>query len=131
MGGSGPERLTAGAEGEQAARALLDLASTFSLSNRENAGLLEIPAEANGRELREAGVLPNAGPDLADPTDEGLGAAGIADAPTSGHLRALYLLGVAPLEGDRPRWQAALERASTLGGLPLFLTRGIREHAHV
>jgi NADH-quinone oxidoreductase subunit G len=131
------ERLTAGPEGEQAARALLDLASTLSLSNKENAGLLEIPAEANGRGLREAGVLPNAGPGLSDPADlapspaEGLDALGIANALTSGELSALYLLGVDPLEGDQPQWQAALERASTVVAHAMFLSDGIREHANV
>ena len=64
------ERLTAGPNGERAARALLDLAATLALAGRENAGLLEIPAEANGRGLREAGVLPD---------DDGLDALGIAD----------------------------------------------------
>ncbi len=124
------ERLTAGTEGEKAARALLDLASTLSLAGKENAGLLEIPAEANGRGLREAGVLPNAGAGLADPAEEGLNAVGIADALTSGELSALYLLGVDPLERD-PQWQAALERASTVVAHALFLTEGIREHANV
>jgi NADH-quinone oxidoreductase subunit G len=114
------ERLTAGPEGEKAARAILDLASTLSLADRENAGLLEIPAEANGRGLREAGVIPN----------DGLDSQGMAEALTSGELSALYLLGVDPLERD-PQWQDALERASTVIAHALFLTDGIREHANV
>ncbi len=124
------ERLTAGPEGEKAARALLDFTSTLSLADKENAGLLEIPAEANGRGLREAGVLPNAGPGLADSAKEGLDASGIANALTAGELSALYLLGVDPMEHD-PQWQAALERASTVVAHALFLTDGIREHANV
>jgi NADH-quinone oxidoreductase subunit G len=124
------ERLTAGPEGERATRALIDLTSTLSLADKENAGLLEIPAEANGRGLREAGVLPNADPGLADPADEGFDSQGIADALASGDLSALYLLGVDPLEND-PKWQAALERASTVVAHALFLTDGIREHANV
>ncbi len=49
------ERLTAGSDGAAAARALLDLAQTLSLADTAGAGLLEIPAGANGRGLREAG----------------------------------------------------------------------------
>ena len=56
--------MTAGPDGAAAARALLDLAQTLSLADTAGAGLLEIPAGANGRGLREAGVLPNAGPGL-------------------------------------------------------------------
>ncbi len=56
------ERLSAGPDGERAVRALLDLASTLGLADIDGAGLLEVPAHANGRGLREAGVLPNAGP---------------------------------------------------------------------
>jgi NADH-quinone oxidoreductase subunit G len=115
------ERLTAGPDGTRAARALLDLASTLSLAETENSGLLEIPAEANGRGLREAGVLPS----------DGLDALGIADALISGELSALYLLGVDPLERDQPQWQEALERASTVVAHASFLTDGIREHATV
>jgi NADH-quinone oxidoreductase subunit G len=139
------ERLSAGPDGERAARALLDLAGTLSLAGRQNAGLLEIPAEANGRGLREAGVLPNAGPGLADPSEEGLDSLGIAEALIAGELSALYLLGVDPLErgvdrlersGDplernRPLWQAALEQASTVVAHALFLTEGVAAHANV
>ncbi len=116
------ERLTAGPNGERAARALLDLAATLALAGRENAGLLEIPAEANGRGLREAGVLPD---------DDGLDALGIADALIAGELSALYLLGVEPHEHDQATWQPALERASTVIAHAMFLTDGLREHANV
>jgi NADH-quinone oxidoreductase subunit G len=125
------ERLTAGPDGERGARALLDLASTLSLADRENAGLLEIPAEANGRGLREAGVLPNAGPGLGVTTEEGLDAPGIADGLIAGELSALYLLGVDPLERNQPQWPQALERASTVVAHAMFLTEGVRAHANV
>lgn len=116
------ERLTAGPDGERAARALLDLTSTLSLAGKENAGLLEIPAEANGRGLREAGVIPN----------DGLDSQGIADALISGELSALYLLGVDPLEQEGgPQWHEALERASTVVAHAMFLTEGVRAHASV
>ena len=58
------ERLTAGPDGVRAAQALLDLAGTLGIADTDNAGLLEIPAQSNGRGLREAGALPNAGPRL-------------------------------------------------------------------
>ncbi len=58
------ERLTAGPDGAAGAEALLSLAGTLSLAGIDGAGLLEVPAGANGRGLREAGVLPNAGPGL-------------------------------------------------------------------
>ena len=39
------ERLTAGPDGERAARALLDLAATLGLAEIDGAGLLEVPAQ--------------------------------------------------------------------------------------
>jgi len=131
------ERLTAGPKGADAARALLDLAATLSLAGTENAGLLEIPAQSNGRGLREAGVLPH----------DGLDSPGIAEALIAGELSALYLLGVDPLEDSsslpvfsrsrspweqqRPLWEQALEHAGTVVAHATFLTEGIREHANV
>jgi NADH-quinone oxidoreductase subunit G len=96
------ERLTAGPDGERAARALLELAGALSLAGKRNAGLLEIPAHANGRGLREVGVLPNAGPELSEIAEEGLDAPGIAAALAAGELSAVYLLGVDPLAGPSP-----------------------------
>ena len=98
------ERLTAGPDGERAAQALLALAGTLKLAELEGAGLLEVPAAANGRGLREAGVLPNAGPGLSEVAEEGLDSLGIAQALGSGELAAVYLLGVDPLaaEPDSP-----------------------------
>ena len=61
------ERLTAGPNGEAGASALLEIANRLGLAGTEGAGLLEIPSAANGRGLREAGVLPNAGPGLSEP----------------------------------------------------------------
>ncbi len=103
------ERLGAGADGEQAVRALLDLAATLGLAEVDGAGLLEIPAHANGRGLREAGVLPNAGPALGELDGEATGSsrarprrAGIAAALAAGELSALYLLDADPLAGPSP-----------------------------
>ncbi|HEV3320808.1 MAG TPA: NADH-quinone oxidoreductase subunit NuoG [Solirubrobacteraceae bacterium] len=147
------ERLGAGAEGERAVRALLDLAATLGLAGIDGAGLLEVPAHTNGRGLREAGVLPNAGPELGE-LDEGglneggLDAQGIATALAAGELSALYLLDVDPLAGPSPLpssehlrspwaapepelWERALERASTVIAHATFLTEGVRAHANV
>ena len=61
------------------------------LAGRDGAGLLEVPSGANGRGLREAGVLPNAGPGYADAPAIGRGAAEIGAAAADGELTALYL----------------------------------------
>jgi NADH-quinone oxidoreductase subunit G len=92
------ERLTAGPDGAAAARALLELAQRLSLTDTAGAGLLEIPAVANGRGLREAGVLPNAGPGLSElDAESGYDARAIAEALADGELAALYLFQTDPL----------------------------------
>jgi NADH-quinone oxidoreductase subunit G len=135
------ERLTAGPDGAACARALLELADSLALSATAGAGLLEIPAAANGRGLREAGVLPNAGPGFTElggsAGADGLDAAGIARALAGGELAALLLLGSDPLSGgpdsdvDSELWGGALERASTVIAQATFVTDGLREHASV
>jgi NADH-quinone oxidoreductase subunit G len=128
------ERLTAGGDGAAAAAALLELADALSLAEVEGTGLLEMPAHGNGRGLREAGVLPNAGPGLSETGEpEGRDAIGIAEALASGELTALYLLQSDPLAEDRERelWQRALERAATVVAHASFLTAGVRAHADV
>ncbi len=126
------ERLTHGPRGDHAARALLNLSATLGLPGRDGAGLLQIPAAANGRGLREVGVLPNAGPGLSE-TPAGRDADAIADAAAAGEIAALYLLHTDPLLDQRRRqvWDAALEKASTVIAHASFLTPGIREHATV
>jgi NADH-quinone oxidoreductase subunit G len=146
------ERLGAGPDGERAVRALLDLAATLGLAGTDGAGLLEIPAHANGRGLREAGVLPNAGPGLSQPapvageTGRGEGADdsashrspgrdahAIARGLAEGQLSALYLLGSDPLRDlpDRAVWERALERASTVIAHASSLSEGVAAHADV
>jgi NADH-quinone oxidoreductase subunit G len=146
------ERLAAGPAGAAGARALLQIADSLSMSATDGAGLLEVPAFANGRGLREAGVLPNAGPGLSQPgaaagdaqPGEGTGviaspdspprdARAIADGLAAGELSALYLLHVDPLRElpDRELWERALTGAGTVVAHAAFLTDGIREHAHV
>jgi NADH-quinone oxidoreductase subunit G len=128
------ERLTAGAAADPAANALLALADALGIDRTEGAGLLEIPAAANGRGLREAGVLPNAGPGYLDaPPGEGSDAAAIAAGLAAGELSALYLLHCDPLRDlpDPDAWRGALERATTVVAHASFLTEAIREHATV
>ncbi len=134
------ERLTAGPDGARCARALLELADSLSLADTDGAGLLEIPAHANGRGLREAGVLPNAGPGLGELAGNGaadaLDARGIAQGLAEGELAALLLLQADPLSPEGPGaaeelWQRSLGRASTVVAQATFLTDGLREHADV
>jgi NADH-quinone oxidoreductase subunit G len=128
------ERLAAGEDGERAVRALLDLAATLGLAEIDGAGLLEVPAHANGRGLREAGVLPDAGAELSDIDDDPLGGAaheewqaGVLDAPgifeafERGELSCLYLLGVDPPTSG----------AGTVIAHAAFLTNALREQADV
>jgi NADH-quinone oxidoreductase subunit G len=129
------ERFTDGPHGSERARALLEIAESLSLGDTDGAGLLEIPAASNGRGLREAGVLPNAGPGLAPSVSDGLSAPEIAAALIDGELSAVYLLQSDPLasgdEASRSAWGRALERASTVVAHASYLSDGVREHATV
>ncbi len=128
------ERLTAGPGGEDGARALLQISRSLAMASAQGAGLLEVPASANGRGLREAGMLPNAGPGLSAPSGgDGRDADAIAKGLLDGEIAALYLLHVDPLRdlAGRERWERALGRASTVIAHSAFLTEGIREHATV
>jgi NADH-quinone oxidoreductase subunit G len=134
------ERLVSGARAAQAARALLNVAARLRLAEHEHAGLLATPAHANGRGMREAGFLPDAGPGWAEVAGGGEGdgagprsAAGIARALAEGDLGALYLLHADPLRThpDRPLWQAALAKASAVIAHASVLTEGLAEHADV
>src|SRR5205085_2562649 len=80
-----------------AVRALLNVAARLGLATTDGAGLLELPDGANGRGVREAGVLPNAGPGYSDPPAAGRAAEQIAAALAEGELSPLYLLHAHPL----------------------------------
>jgi len=135
------ERLTSAPNGAERAAALLEIAAMLAMQDTDGAGLLEIPAGSNGRGLREAGVLANAGAGLSNPPVEGLDVRGIAEGLAQGELTALYLLGADPLQGSdrfsqaespgRSMWEQALQRATTVVAHTAFLTDGIREHASV
>ncbi len=120
------ERLGAGGR-----RALLSVASALGLGDREGAGLLEIPAFANGRGLREAGVLPMAGPGYSSATGRGAGA--IGQAAADGDITALYLFETDPLrdQPDGELWHRALDKAALVVAHASVLTEGLREHANV
>jgi NADH-quinone oxidoreductase subunit G len=128
------ERLVSGPRADHAARALLNVAGRLELTGgRGGAGLLCIPAGTNGRGLAEVGVLPNAGPGLAEPPLDGRDAAQIAGGAAAGELSALYLLHTDPLRDlpHRDLWESALDAATTVVAHADFLTEGIREHATV
>ncbi|CAB4937723.1 unannotated protein [freshwater metagenome] len=127
------ERVCSGAAGADAARGLLNVAARLGLEGRDGAGLLGVPDGANGRGLREVGVLPNAAPGLAAPDTDGRDAAGIAAALAAGELTGVYLLRTDPLVdlADTPLWERALEKATTVIAHASFLTPGIAEHATV
>jgi NADH-quinone oxidoreductase subunit G len=126
------ERLVSGARGPHAARALLELAHALT-GTPAGAGLLCVPAGANGRGLAEAGVLPNAGPGYADQERTGRDAAAICATARSGELTAVYLLHADPVADlpGRGAWDVALEAATTVIAHAAFLTDGIREHATI
>ncbi len=119
--------------GADALAVLARIAELLSLSGRDGAGLLEIPSGANGRGLREAGVLPNAGPGYAELADHGRSAAEIAKAAASGEITALYLLQTDPVRElpDRDLWNAAMRSSSLVIAHASVLTDGLREHASV
>jgi NADH-quinone oxidoreductase subunit G len=98
------------------------------------AGLLQLPAGANGRGLREAGAVPDAGPGYADlEGGAGRGAAEIARAAAGGELTALYLLQTDPVRDrqDRALWERAMHGAALVVAHASVLTEGLREHADV
>src|SRR5437763_782835 len=127
------ERLASGPRGANAIRALLNVASRLGLAAGAGGGLLEIPEGSNGRGLREAGVLPNAGPGYGEPPAAGRAAETIAAALADGELSTLYLLHADPLRThpDRPLWERALSRATTVIAHESLLTETVREHADV
>ncbi len=127
------ERLTGSPRNAQAVRALLNVADRLVKRGHDGAGLLAVPATANGRGHREAGVLPNAGPGLSALEADGRGAPQIARAAADGEIAALYLLGADPIatHPNRGLWERALGRASTVIAHASFLTDGVREHANI
>jgi NADH-quinone oxidoreductase subunit G len=127
------ERLLSGPRGEHAARALLNLAARLGLGGRDGAGLLEIPASANGRGLREAGFAPDHGPGYAPVEEPGLDATGIAEALERGELTTLHLHYADPLRSqpDRALWERALNGAQAVIAHDNLLNETLRRYATV
>jgi NADH-quinone oxidoreductase subunit G len=121
-----------GALTEGGARALLNVATRLGLSGRDGAGLLGIPASANGRGLREAGFAATHGPGYA-PAGAGRDAHGIATGLASGELSVVWLHHVDVLRAypDRTLWDAALQRAQSVIAVESVLTDTVRLHADV
>jgi NADH-quinone oxidoreductase subunit G len=121
----------------QAAALLPRIARLLGVAEHEGAGLLEIPAGANGRGLREAGVLPGSGPGYTEldggEASSGRGAAEIATAAAEGEITALYLYETDPVRerGNRALWEEALRHAGLVVAHASVLTEGLAEHASV
>jgi NADH-quinone oxidoreductase subunit G len=96
----------------------------FSAHQQGRVGLLEVPDTTNARGLREAGVLPDAGPGLAALAVNGHGTEEIREALIDGSLDGLILVGVDPLRdfADTARWEEALNAASFVVAFSTFAT---------
>ena len=127
------ERATHGDRGRQVVDALLAVAGALGLAGKDESGLIEVPAAANGRGMREAGLLPNLGPGLADAPEAGMGSAEIARALAGGELTTLVLLHADPLatHPERAIWEAALDRAAGVIAFADFVTPALEENATV
>ena len=114
-------RLATGPGSQDAAEALLDLASSLRLGEREGSGLIEVPETANGRGLREAGCSPGAGPGLTD-APAGRTAPEIRTALESEDLTAAILANVDPVRDfpDQAGWRSALQKADFLVAISMF-----------
>jgi NADH-quinone oxidoreductase subunit G len=80
------ERVVCGGRGMQAGQALLAVADALDIASKAESGLIGIPAESNGRGLREVGCVAGLGPGLADadpPSGDGSGALFLFEADAS------------------------------------------------
>jgi NADH-quinone oxidoreductase subunit G len=109
------ERVLGGERGTQAGEALLAVAAALGIADKAESGLIAIPAETNGRGLREVGCSPAFEP-------------GLADAETAGDpdsARGALLL----LETDAP--EPELARAASVIAFARFRTEALDHHADV
>jgi NADH-quinone oxidoreductase subunit G len=95
--------------------ALADLAA------RLDAKLLEVPAGANGRGLREVGCVPAAGPGFAE-TRAGLDPTNLCEALTEGDVDAAFLVNADPVRDapNGPAWSEALQKAKFVLAVSMF-----------
>ncbi|MDQ8046332.1 MAG: NADH-quinone oxidoreductase subunit NuoG, partial [Patulibacter sp.] len=125
--------LLQGDHADEAARALLRVAAGLGIdAGNDGAGLLEIPSVANGRGLREVGVLPDAGPGLSATNATGRNLPALAEGLGDGSLGALIALDTDPLADLQGRlvWREALKKASYVA-VAGFLTEGVAQYADV
>jgi NADH-quinone oxidoreductase subunit G len=109
------ERVFGGERGSAAGEALLAVADALGIAGRAESGLIAIPAETNGRGLREVGCSPGLEP-------------GLADAATPGDpdsARGVLLL----LETDAP--EPELARAASVIAFARFHTEALDNQADV
>jgi NADH-quinone oxidoreductase subunit G len=109
------ERILGGERGPQAGEALLAVVTALGIADRAESGLIAIPAETNGRGLREVGCSPALGP-------------GLTDAETAGDpdsARGALLL----LETGAP--EPELARATSVIAFARFHTDAVDQHADV
>jgi NADH-quinone oxidoreductase subunit G len=109
------ERALGGERGTQAGEALLAVAASLGIADRPESGVIAIPAETNGRGLREVGCSPALGP-------------GLANAETAGDpdsARGALLL----LETDAP--EPELARAASVIAFARFHDEALDSHADV
>ena len=127
------ERVADGDRGAGAIDALLAVAGALGIAGSDESGLIEVPSATNARGMREAGLLPGAAPGLADASEAGLPAAGIARAVGEGELSALVLLHADPIASHTQtgRWEAALEGADTVIAFAEFVTPALEQNATV
>jgi NADH-quinone oxidoreductase subunit G len=115
------ERLGRGEAGAAAVDSLLELARQLRCAETDGAGVLGVPDVTNARGLREVGVLPDAGPGLAEAAG-GRGAEGIRTALEQDELSALLLYGADPVR-DYPGsegWRKALQSADFVLAFAMF-----------
>ncbi|OJU84894.1 MAG: NADH dehydrogenase (quinone) subunit G [Solirubrobacterales bacterium 70-9] len=93
-------------------------------AHQQGVGLLEVPDTTNARGLREAGVLPDAGPGLAALAINGHGTEEIRAALIDGDLDGLILVGVDPLRdfADTSAWEEAINAAGFVVAFSTFDT---------
>jgi NADH-quinone oxidoreductase subunit G len=125
------DRLGWGDRGSSTLAALADLALAAGVDSGETSGLIEVPAGANSRGLREVGCVPNLGPGLSVAT--GKSARESAEAAARGELGALYLLHSDPVreQPDADLWERALDGASFVVAHAQFVSESLDRHADV
>ena len=106
------ERIGRGDDGPAALAALRRLTEKAGIASESESGLIGIPETANGRGLREAGCLPDAGPGFT-PVGPGRDADSIRAGLESGEIEAVILYGIDPIRDlpDTEGWRRALEAA--------------------